>query len=38
MTAVAMIGAYAGRWNLETTFQEVRCFLGLERNGTDAIP
>jgi hypothetical protein len=30
MTAVAMIGAYAGRWNLETTFQEVRCHLGLE--------
>lgn len=30
MTAVAMIGAYAGRWNLETTFQEVRCRLGLE--------
>jgi hypothetical protein len=30
MTAVAMIEAYAGRWNLETTFQEARCFLGLE--------
>lgn len=30
MTAVAMIGAYAGRWNLETTFQELRCHLGLE--------
>ena len=30
MTSVAMIGAYAGRWNLETTFQEARCFLGLE--------
>lgn len=30
MTATAMIEAYAGRWNLETTFQETRCFLGLE--------
>ncbi len=30
MTAVAMIEAYAGRWNIETTFQEVRCHLGLE--------
>ena len=30
MTAVAMIEAYAGRWNLETTFQEARCLLGLE--------
>ncbi len=30
MTAVAMIAAYCGRWNLETTFQEMRCFLGLE--------
>ena len=30
MTAVAMIGAYCGRWNLETTFQEMRSFLGLE--------
>lgn len=30
MTATAMIEAYAGRWNLETTFQEARCFLGLE--------
>jgi len=30
MTAVAMIGAYCGRWNLETMFQEMRCFLGLE--------
>ncbi len=25
-----MIGADAGRWSLETTFQEMRCFLGLE--------
>ena len=30
MTAVAMIAAYRGRWNLETTFQEMRSFLGLE--------
>lgn len=30
MTAVAMIGAYCGRWNLETTFQGMRSFLGLE--------
>jgi hypothetical protein len=30
MTAVAMIAAYCGRWNLETTFQEMRCLLGLE--------
>ena len=30
MTAVAMIEAYAGRWDLEATFQEARCFLGLE--------
>ena len=30
MTAVAMIEADASRWNGETTFQEVRCFLGLE--------
>ncbi len=29
-TAVAIIGAYCGRWNLETTFQEMRCHLGLE--------
>ena len=30
MTATAMIEAYAGRWNLETTFQEARCLLGLK--------
>ncbi len=30
MTATAMIEAYAGRWNLETTVQEARCLLGLE--------
>lgn len=30
MTAVAMIAAYCGRWNLETTFQEMRGLLGLE--------
>jgi hypothetical protein len=27
--AVAVIGLYAGRWNLETTFQECRAHLGL---------
>jgi hypothetical protein len=26
----AMVEAYAGRWNIETTFQELRCHLGLE--------
>lgn len=26
----AMVTAYTGRWNLETTFQEARCHLGLE--------
>jgi DDE superfamily endonuclease len=26
----AVIGAYAGRWNIETTFQECRAHLGLE--------
>jgi hypothetical protein len=30
ITAAAMIEAYAGRWNLEATFQEARCHLGLE--------
>lgn len=30
MTATAMIEADAGRRNLETTFQEARCHLGLE--------
>jgi hypothetical protein len=30
MDSVAMIAAYTGRWNLETTFQELRCHLGLE--------
>ena len=30
MSPVTMVEAYAGRWNLETTFQEARCFLGLE--------
>ncbi|WZO95891.1 hypothetical protein EP7_002863 [Isosphaeraceae bacterium EP7] len=29
-TATAMIEAYAGCWNPETTFQEARCLLGLE--------
>src|SRR5215210_5711845 len=26
----AVIGHYCGRWNIETTFQEARCCLGLE--------
>ncbi len=30
MTATAMIEAYAGRWDPETTLQEARCHLGLE--------
>ncbi|WP_231749194.1 hypothetical protein [Tautonia plasticadhaerens] len=30
MTAAAMIAAYHGRWDLETTFQEARRLLGLE--------
>jgi hypothetical protein len=30
MSPVAMVEAYTGRWNLETTFQELRCHLGLE--------
>jgi hypothetical protein len=29
MTAQALIGHYAGRWNLETTFQESRAHLGF---------
>ena len=29
-TATAMVEAYAGRWNIETTFQEVRGRMGLE--------
>lgn len=29
LTPEAMIGHYAGRWNLETTFQESRAHLGL---------
>jgi DDE superfamily endonuclease len=30
MTAVMVIETYTGRWNIETTFQEVRSYLGLE--------
>jgi DDE superfamily endonuclease len=30
MDPVAMVESYTGRWNLETTFQEARCHLGLE--------
>ncbi len=29
-TAAQIIETYTGRWNLETTFQEMRCCLGLE--------
>jgi hypothetical protein len=29
-TADAVVGAYCGRWNIETTFQEARSALGLE--------
>jgi hypothetical protein len=30
MSPEAVIAAYAGRWNIETTFAEMRSFLGLE--------
>jgi len=30
MSAVAVIETYVGRWNEETTFQEMRSYLGLE--------
>jgi DDE superfamily endonuclease len=30
LTPTAVIGHYCGRWNIETTFQESRCCLGLE--------
>jgi hypothetical protein len=30
LSAVAIIGQYTGRWNIETTFQEGRAHLGLE--------
>ncbi len=30
LTPSAVIGHYCGRWNIETTFQEARCCLGLE--------
>jgi len=30
LTPAAVIGHYCGRWNIETTFQEARCCLGLE--------
>jgi hypothetical protein len=30
LSPVAMVEAYTGRWNLETTFQELRSHLGLE--------
>jgi len=29
-SATAVIAAYTGRWNIETTFQELRSYLGLE--------
>jgi hypothetical protein len=29
-TPTSVIGYYCGRWNIETTFQEARCCLGLE--------
>ena len=28
LSAAAIIGAYTGRWNIETTFQEARAYLG----------
>ncbi len=30
LSADAVVAAYCGRWNIETTFQEARCCLGLE--------
>ena len=30
MTATEVIETYTGRWNIETTFQEMRAYLGLE--------
>ena len=30
MAAQEIIAEYTGRWNIETTFQEMRCYLGLE--------
>jgi hypothetical protein len=30
LTAAAIIGYYTGRWNIETTFEELRSCLGLE--------
>jgi hypothetical protein len=30
LTAQQLIEAYTGRWNIETTFQEMRAYLGLE--------
>src|SRR5262249_52748247 len=30
LTAAQIIEAYTGRWNIETTFQEMRAYLGLE--------
>jgi hypothetical protein len=30
LSAGAVVGAYCGRWNIETTFQEARSALGLE--------
>jgi hypothetical protein len=30
MSPAAVIATYTGRWNIETTFQEVRSYLGLE--------
>jgi hypothetical protein len=30
MTPTAIIETYTGRWNIETTFQEMRSYLGLE--------
>src|SRR5207248_2889004 len=29
-TAAEVIETYTGRWNIETTFEEMRCCLGLE--------
>lgn len=30
LTAAEIVGYYTGRWNIETTFEELRAYLGLE--------
>jgi hypothetical protein len=37
MTPRALVATFTGRWSLETTFQEMRAYLGLETTFSDAI-